>query len=206
MSLPAGSIIRSPSNTLIVLEDRSLRTLRDGNTTWKETALAPWASLDTFLAETKPIWWQVTFDYPKGWFDEAHRLHKERVEHVKVYGVEFYNEKHLTEEQRAYREARSDEKTFGVAHAKFRAEIVEPFVKAHGLTKASDTVTRYDYTYGTVGSPASKTAAQQLREAEPDSTKWTTFWHNLPDLKERKKYEELLYRYLLRSTVVRATE
>jgi hypothetical protein len=207
MSLPPTSIVRSPTYTLLVLDDGSLRTLREGNKTWNKHTLAPWASLDAFLEAAKPAWWQVKIGYPKGWFNEAQRLHQERIAHQKQYGYANMMDEaaRMTEEQRAYQAARSHEKTFGVAHVKFRAEIVAPLVKKYGLVKALDQ-DAINYTYGTVGSPASKTAAQQLREVEPDPAKWTTFWRGLKDPKQKKFYQQLMYRYLWRSTEARKAE
>ncbi len=207
MSFPPTSIVRTPTHTLFVQEDGSLRTLREGNRTWKGNTLAPWDSLDAFLEAAKPAWWQVKIGYPKGWFSEAQRLHQERIEHQKQYGYAQVaaDAARMTEEQRRYQAARSHEKTFGVAHVKFRAEIVAPLVKKYGLVKAMDEQA-INYTYGTVGSPASKTAEQQLREVEPDPAKWTTFWQTMKDAKKKKFYQQLMYRYLWRSDEVRAAE
>lgn len=207
MSLPPTSIVRSPAYTLFVLEDGSLRTLREGEKTWNKHTLTPWASLDAFLEATKPAWWQVKIAYPKWWFSEAQRLHQELITHQRQYGyaATAADAARMTEEQRAYQAARSHEKTFGVAHVKFRAEIVAPLVKKYGLVKAMDE-DAINYTYGTVGSPASKTAEQQLREVEPDPAKWTTFWQTMKDAKKKKFYQQLMYRYLWRSSEVRKAE
>jgi hypothetical protein len=199
MSLPEGSIVRSPTYTLLVLGDGSLRTLREGDRTWKEHTLAPWVSLGAFLEAAKPTWWQAKIEYPKGWFNEAHRLMNAFRQDVNAK-----NTLTLVEHYQKLREYHT--KIFADAHAKFRAEIVEPVVKKYGLLRAMDLQGQVGYTYGTAGSPASKTAAEQLREVEPDPEKWTTFWQSMKDPKQKKFYQQLMYRYLLRSTEARKAE
>jgi hypothetical protein len=200
MALPTGSKIRASSHTLLVEKGGSLRTLRDGDKTWKGNTLAPWASLDAFLAEAKPAWWEATIEYPKGYFDEAWRLRQEFLN--RLNGPEFV---HLTQEQRWSQASQSHKDIFQKAHSKFRTEIVEPFKAKYGLMRAVDQQGT-DYTYGTVGSPVSKTAAQRLREVEPDPVKWTTFWKTITDEKKQKMYRQLMYRHLWRGPGARAAE
>jgi hypothetical protein len=165
--LLAGSTIRTPSYTLLVRPDGSLRTLREGDKTWKGNKLPSWTDFDAFLAEKAPAWWQIEFKYPKGWFDEANRL---------------------------YRAGQSYESTLGAANVKFRAEIISPFVMEFGMKKAPDQFAWLNL-YGTEGSPASKTAEQQLREVEPDPAKWPILWLNVKDEKERKRLMDLAERW-----------
>jgi hypothetical protein len=200
MSLPTGSKIRASSHTLLVEKDGSLRTLREGDRTWKGNTLAPWASLDTFLETVGPAWWEAAIEYPKGYFDEAWRLRQDFLN--RLNGPEFA---HLTQEQRWAQASQSHNDIFQKAHSKFRTEIVEPFKAKYGLMRAVDHQGT-DYTYGTAGSPVSKTAAQRLCEVEPDPAKWTTFWKSVVDEKQQKMYRQLMYRHLWRGPEARAAE
>lgn len=166
MSFPSGSVIRTPTHTLLVRPDGSIRTLREGERTWKGNELISWSSFDAFLAEKKPAWWEVNLEYPTDWFKEA------------------------TEQRRA---GVPDHASFGVAHAKYRADIIAPLVEKYDLKKAPDQYAYY-HLYGTAGSPASKTAEQQFREVEPDPAKWMGLYRNATSEKEKKKFQDLAER------------
>lgn len=159
----AGSIIRTRDTTALVLKDGSLRTLRYGNVTWSKGGvcqkLPSWASLDEFLSRAQPVWWTVEFKYPVGWFTTAHAQHKERVTALPRDSCYFAASQKVWDE------------CFGARRQAFLDEIVAPICVKYGLTRAAD----YDpnkMLFGTVGSPAARTAVEQLLEMEPDRTKW----------------------------------
>ena len=159
----AGSIIRTPHTTALVLKDGSLRALRIDDRTWSKGGvrqeMPTWRDLDDFLKLAQPAWWTVEFKYPKDWFTEAHRQHRERV--IALPRGETY----FAASQKVWDE------TFGARRQAFLDEIVAPICAKYGLTRAAD----YDpneVVFGSAGSPAARTAVEQLLEMEPDRTKW----------------------------------
>ena len=177
MNFPSGSVIRTPTYTLLVKENGSLRCLREGERTWRSNGITnatmpSWKNLDVFLYEQEPEWWQVDISYPKDWFLPAKQAADEAVKRGEPCG-------HI----------------YSARHKDFRDQIVNPLVAFYRLMKAADEFPA-TYKYGTHGSPYSKTAEQLFREVEPDPRKWVelAYARGVP-AKNREKYLNLWYRY-----------
>jgi hypothetical protein len=164
--IPAGSIIRTPHSSVLVLKDGSLRALRIDDQTWSKGGerqwMPTWPSLDDFLREAIPAWWTIDFKYPVGWFTDAHKQHYERVKALpRADGSGTYTQ----QSQKIWDE------TFGARRQDFLDQIVAPMAARYGLHRAAD-YDKNEVCFGTLGSPAARMAEEQMLELEPDRTKW----------------------------------
>jgi hypothetical protein len=68
MSLPAGTLVRSPYQYLIVKPDGRLESLRYGDTVWYECdhPMPSWPSLEAWIESEKVQWWQLNFKGGEG--------------------------------------------------------------------------------------------------------------------------------------------
>jgi hypothetical protein len=180
--IPKNSLIRTPQHTLIVMNEQgNLRALRDGDKTWSKKGVREemngWRDLDLFLMETQPAWWSIEFVHPPGWFMEASNLCFQRTKHLSWVSNSCEIESIRKE-------------IFDPVNARFRDEILTPFITKYGLTRASD-YSENELVYGTLSSPVARVAEEQLLEIEPDRTKWS-----IGVVQKKKGFMTLYRRYL----------